>query len=370
MQGIVSLLCQRVFKVNGKPADSASNFTPYFGGPDLPRGCLRDVLAQRVAAVPAGGEIDWVTYYFRDRRLAQDLLDARRRGVRVRVTLDAKPRTGHASERVVAMLSGPDGLGPDLRTVQHRPYPGSRRKPRLHEKLYCFSHPVPEALLGSFNPSGDDPEEQPDIIDEILDQDRGHNFLVAINDPQLVNGLLRHARHIHRGRHGLLERFDPAMNRRLSSGDTTIHFWPRILPNPYSHLLQRFGSGALVRVAASHIKGPGGVRDLVGLRRRGARVEVLAESTHRRVPPAIETTLLRAGVRLRRFEHPEGLPMHNKFVLVEDGNACRTLFGSCNWTSRSRWLNHEIGVITRNRALFETFSQRWDTMLGQFTIHD
>ncbi|MGB5177543.1 MAG: phospholipase D-like domain-containing protein [Gammaproteobacteria bacterium] len=356
--------------MNGKPADSASNFTPYFGGPDLPRGCLRDVLAQRVAAVPAGGEIDWVTYYFRDRRLAQDLLDARRRGVRVRVTLDAKPRTGHASERVVAMLSGPDGLGPDLRTVQHRPYPGSRRKPRLHEKLYCFSHPVPEALLGSFNPSGDDPEEQPDIIDEILDQDRGHNFLVAINDPQLVNGLLRHARHIHRGRHGLLERFDPAMNRRLSSGDTTIHFWPRILPNPYSHLLQRFGSGALVRVAASHIKGPGGVRDLVGLRRRGARVEVLAESTHRRVPPAIETTLLRAGVRLRRFEHPEGLPMHNKFVLVEDGNACRTLFGSCNWTSRSRWLNHEIGVITRNRALFETFSQRWDTMLGQFTIHD
>ena len=213
-------------------ADSPSRFTPYFGGPDLPRGCLRDVLAQRVAAVPSGGEIDWVTYYFRDRRLAQALIDARRRGVRVRVTLDATPRTGHANERVLAMLSGPDGLGPDLRTVQHRPFPGSRRKPRLHEKLYCFSHPAPEALVGSFNPSGDDPEEQPDIIDEILDQDRGHNFLVAINDPQLVNGLLRHARHIHQGRHGLLERFDPAMNRRLSSGDTTIHFWPRISPQP------------------------------------------------------------------------------------------------------------------------------------------
>ena len=356
--------------MNGMAVDSPSSFTPYFGGPDLPRGCLRDVLAQRVAAVPAGGEIDWVTYYFRDRRLAQALIDARRRGVRVRVTLDATPRTGHANERVLAMLSGPDGLGPDLRTVQHRPFPGSRRKPRLHEKLYCFSRPAPEALVGSFNPSGDDPEEQPDIIDEILDQDRGHNFLVAINDPQLVNGLLRHARHIHQGRHGLLERFDPAMNRCLSSGDTTIHFWPRISPNPYSRLLHGVGSGARVRVAASHIKGPGGVRDLVGLTRRGAHVEVLAESTHRRVPPEIESTLLHAGVRLRRFDHPGGLPMHNKFVLVEDGNGCRTLFGSCNWTSRSRWLNHEIGVITGNRALFETFSRRWDIMLGRNTIHD
>jgi len=32
---------------------------------------------RRMAAVPAGGEIDWVTYYFRDRRLAHALLDAR-----------------------------------------------------------------------------------------------------------------------------------------------------------------------------------------------------------------------------------------------------------------------------------------------------
>jgi phosphatidylserine/phosphatidylglycerophosphate/cardiolipin synthase-like enzyme len=323
-----------------------------------------------VAAVPSGGEIDWITYYFRDRRLAQALLNARRRGVRVRVTLDAKPRTGHANERVLAMLAGPDGLGRDLRTLVHKPPPGVSRRPRLHEKLYCFSHPTPAALVGSFNPSGDDPEEEPDIIDEILDQDRGHNFLVAINDPRLVNGLVRHARHIHQCPHGTLERFDPALNRPLGSGDTTVHFWPRVLPNPYSRLLQRVGHGALVRVAASHIKGPGGVRDLVGLTRRGARVEVLTESTHRRVPPAVEATLLRAGVRLRRFDHPGGLPMHNKFVLVDDGNEYWTLFGSCNWTSRSRWLNHEIGVITSNRALFEAFSRRWDAMLGQYAIDD
>ena len=353
--------------MSGKTGDSRPLFTPDFGGPDLPRGCLRDVLAQRVAAVPPGGEIDWVTYYFRDRRLAQALLSARRRGVRVRVTLDARPRTGHANERVLAMLSGPGGLGTDLRSVYHKPFPGSRRRPRLHEKLYCFSHPVPEALVGSFNPSGDEPEEQPEIIEEILDQDRGHNFLVAIRDPVLVSGLVRHARHLHECRHGPLERFDPALNGRLGSAETTLYFWPRIRPNPFSRLLQRFGDGARVRMAASHIKGPGGVRDLTGLTQRGASVEVLAESTHRRVPAEVEASLLRAGVKLQRFEHPDGLPMHNKFMLVENDRERWTLFGSWNWTSRSRWLNHELGVVTSDSTLFETFSRRWDIMLGQQT---
>lgn len=346
------------------------NFDAYFGGPDIPRRYLRDILAERVAAVPAGGEIDWVTYYFRDRPLAQALLDAHRRGVRVRITLDASPRTKHANNRVLAMLSGPEGLGPDLRTLHHRSLPGIRWKPHLHEKLYCFSHPTPEALVGSFNPSGDEPEEEPEIIDQILDQDRGHNFLVAINDSNLVYGLTRHARHIRQCHHGFLERFDRSLNRPLCSGETTVYFWPRYQPHPFSRLLQRFGSQTRVRVAASHIKGPGVTRDFVGLARRGANVEILAESTHRRVPVKVESSLLHAGVRLRRFAHPEGLPMHNKFVLVEEGSECWTLFGSCNWTSRSRWLNHEIGVITSNQALFDTFSRRWDAMVDQYAIDD
>lgn len=346
------------------------SFKAYFGGPDLPRRCLRDLLAERVAAVPAGGEIDWVTYYFRDRPLAQELLDARRRGVRVRITLDASPRTGHANNQVLAMLSGPEGLGPDLRTLHHRPLPGIRWKPHLHEKLYCFSHPTPAALVGSFNPSGDEPEEEPDIIEQILDQDRGHNFLVAINDPYLVDGLVRHARHIQQCSHGFLERFDPALNSPLCSKETTIHFWPRFQPNPFSSLLQRFGNHTRVRVAASHIKGPGVTRDFVGLAQRGASVEILAESTHRRVPLKIESSLLGAGVKLRRFVHPEGLPMHNKFVLIENETECWTLFGSCNWTSRSRWLNHEIGAITSNHGLFETFSQRWKTLVTECNVND
>lgn len=338
------------------------DFKVFFGGPELPPGRLRDLLAERVAAVPAGGAIDWVTYYFRDRPLAQSLLDARRRGVRVRLTLEGSPRTGHANDRVLSMLSGRQGLGEDLTVVRHSPLPGVRRKPHLHEKLYCFSHPTPHALLGSFNPSGDNPEEDPAVIEEIQDQDRGHNALVEIDDPVLVRGLIMHGRYIQGCRHGLLERFQIPLNRPLVSGDTEIHFWPRFSANPISRLLQRFGQGARVRVAASHVKGPGVLRDLLGLASRGSSLEILAERTHRRVPPGIETRLANAGIRLVRFRHPENLPMHNKFVLIEQGDQRWTLFGSCNWTSRSRWLNHEIGVISPAPSLFESFDRCWERM--------
>jgi hypothetical protein len=162
----------------------------YFGGPDCARGRLRDVLAQRVSQVPAGGAIDWVTYYFRDRRLAEDLLAARRRGVTVRVTLEGRPRTPHANDRVVRMLGGPDGLGEGFRLIGRATDSKYQAlwRPRLHEKLYCFSHPEPAAFIGSFNPSGDDPEDSPAVIREIGDQDRGHNLLVELRDRRLVTG--------------------------------------------------------------------------------------------------------------------------------------------------------------------------------------
>ena len=88
-----------------------------FGGPDKPLGHLRDVLAQRVADTPAGGRIDWVTYYFRDRQLAEELLRAHKRGVHVTLTLAATPRAADANQQVMSMLSGTEGLGAGLRAV-------------------------------------------------------------------------------------------------------------------------------------------------------------------------------------------------------------------------------------------------------------
>ena len=99
--------------------------------------------------------------------------------------------------------------------------------------------------------------------------------------------------------------------------------------------------------------------------RTGAKVEILAESTLRRVPEAAELSLTQAGICFRRIIHPAGLPMHNKFVLAKKGNRQWVMFGSFNWTVRSYWLNHEIGAISTNDQLFDAFAERWEVMKAQ-----
>jgi hypothetical protein len=334
----------------------------HFGGPDLPALRLRNLLEKRIAAVPPGGSIDWVTYYFRDRRLAEQLLMAHRQGVKVTVTLEQYPRTAHANEAVIAILSGPGGLNERFRTLSYRKLPTPPAimwKPHLHEKLYCFSHPKPIAFIGSFNPSGDEPEDDPVVLNEIGDQNRGHNLLIGIGDPLLVKSLVQHAQWINRVKNLMFYRFSPAANRVIHGKDTDIYFWPRISSHPVADFLLHLGPGTRIRMAASHIKGAPVVKVIKRIALTGAKVEILAEPTLRRVPLSAERSLIQAGIFFRRIFHPEGLPMHNKFILVEKGKRRWVIFGSFNWTMRSYWLNHEIGAISTNPQLFIEFDQRW-----------
>jgi len=335
----------------------------YFGGPDRPPGCLRDLLSERIDAVPSGGAIDWVTYYFRDRRLAAGLVRARMRGVKVRVTLDGSPRTPRANARMIDLLG--EALDGDLRVVRAASddwFWGRRLRPRLHEKLYIFSDPEPTAFIGSFNPSGDEPELEPDIIREIGDQDRGHNLLVALRDPELVAPLVEHARALHRNRHSVLDRFRPSASRVLQSPGLSLHFLPRWGPHPVDVQLARCGAGHRVRIAASHLSGAASVRVLTALAERGAQIEILAGATERRVPPGVEEQLRSAGVSFERLVHSEGFPMHAKFALIDGRDDHCVIFGSFNWTQRSRHLNREIAAIATDRELFRAFSDHWDSI--------
>ncbi len=337
----------------------------HFGGPDLPAFHLRDVLEARIAATPRGGSIDWVTYYLRDRRLAEELLRAHRRGVKVTVTLERSPRTAHANNKIINMLSGTNGLGSGFRALSlpRLPTPpGMVWKPHVHEKLYCFSHPNPVAFIGSFNPSGDGPDDDRSLLAEIGDQDRGHNVLVGLGEPWVVERLVEHARRMNKARFNTFFRFSPAANRAVKGNEAEIHFWPRVRPHPVVQLLSRLGPGARIRIAASHLKGAAVVKALVRIARAGSSVEILAEPTLRRVPLEVERALIQAEIQLRRVTYPEGLPMHNKFVLAEKDGRRWVIFGSFNWTTRSCWLNHEIGAISCNEGLFDTFEQRWEVL--------
>lgn len=335
----------------------------YFGGPDRPPGYLRDRLAAHIDAVPAGGSIDWVTYYFRDLKLAQALIAARKRGVNVTVSLAGRPRTADANEAVIALLSGPDGLGDGLRVVTFPGLPappGRAWGPQLHEKLYCFSHPKPIAFIGSFNPSGNDPEDRHDIIREIGDHDKGYNALIGLVDARLVAQLVRHARNLHETPPGLLYRFSAEANNAIQGTDTTIHFWPRVRSHPVIYFLNNISSHAHVRIFASHIRAAAAVDFMIELANRGVTLEIFAESTYRRVTSKVEQRLIAAGVQFKRSKNPDDLPMHLKLVLVEDRGQVWSIFGSFNWTKPSFWLNHEIAAISSDPLLFRAFSARCD----------
>lgn len=333
----------------------------FFGGPDLQPRLLRDLLESRVSAVPPAGEILWATYYFRDEALATALVRAKSRGVRVRLTLEACPRTEHANISVLDMLRQDATLGHDCRPLRHcLPDNLLWKKPRLHLKLYYFSHPKPHMLFGTFNPSGNRPED-PRMMAEIGDQDRGHNYLVEITDPRLVSPLRDHLLRLHEHPHGPWERLLPANNRLLSSGETGIYLFPRLRRDVIRRNLLNLPKGATLRMAISHLNDRGAGNMLLHLARQGVRIEILCHDTERRVPQWMET-LLDGHLLFRRYRHPEGLPMHNKFILIDTPRRREVMFGSMNLSRNSLHANHELLAVSRNSSLYDAFLARWEAM--------
>ncbi len=315
------------------------------------------MLQARIEAVPAGGKIDWSTYYFRDRALAEALVAAQARGVAVTVHLEAVPRRASVNREVIAMLKA--GLGSGLRL--HAPAARALRKlhPHLHSKIYCFSHPLPTVLVGSFNPSGDVPEDA-DVIAEIGDQDRGHNMLVESRDPALVTALCHHV--LGMGRAWL--RWRPDQNRIVRTADADAWFYPRLRTAVIDRHLAGLGTGTTISGAISHMKSGFLANALIGAARRGATVRLLVHDTERRVPTATIAQLGQAGIAIARYVHPEGLPMHAKFLLVDDGQDKAAYFGSFNYNPRSRYLNHEILLASRHPEIWSALYRRFVEISG------
>ncbi len=326
---------------------------------------MRDLLLDRVRKAPPGSSIDWVTYYLRHRPLTEELVRARERGVRVRVAIEAAPRIPGANHAAIERLKGPGGLGDGFRAIAHPNVPGFSWRPVLHEKLYCFSHPAPVALIGSYNPVTDDSEGASDdlardVLARIGDMEQGHNALVEIGDARLVAGLVAHVRALHGGSHGLLERFARAPFQSLTSGDTRVHFWPRTGAHPLLRQLRHSERGTRIRIAASHLRGTSAWRDLSRLAKAGFSVTILCDASPRRVQPTLARHLASVGIDIRPVFPVGGVPMHHKFLLVDGTVGQLSVFGSYNWTDRSRWLSHEIAVASRSPSLFTAFAEVWD----------
>jgi phosphatidylserine/phosphatidylglycerophosphate/cardiolipin synthase-like enzyme len=333
-----------------------------FGGPDRPPRALRDVLQAKIEAVPSGGAIDWATYYFRDQALAEALIAASDRGVRVRLCVEGSPRRADVNAAVVARLEA-HGLGSGLRVQRPGRLPALH--PHLHLKVYAFSHPAPVAYVGSFNPSGDLPENDPAIVAEIGDQDRGHNLLVGFTDPVLQAGLAAHIGRLVRHGASSFDRFRPSQNRALVSRGTAIHFFPRLDPAVIDADVDAAGAGTMIRGALSHLKSGPLAGRLIAAARRGADVSLLVHDTERRVPAATVEQLGAGGIRIARYVHPDGLPLHAKFLLIESAAGRLSAFGSFNFNPRSRYLNHELLVRSTDARIADALATRFESIAAE-----
>lgn len=330
----------------------------HFGGPDLPPGALRDLLEERIDTVPDGGTIDWMTYYLRDEGLARALGRAHRRGVRVRLCLEGAPRRRRANDRVIAILkSASEGIGSGLRLIRHL------IPMHLHSKVYTFSHPERHALVGSFNPSCSREAEDAGLIADIGDQNRGHNLLVDIRDEAIVSGLVRRISAIHAGEgwFGLMTHPAAAL---VKGTNADAQLFPQSGPTILDPWLDRLGENSTLRIAASHVRDPSFARRLASLSQTGASITLLTHDSRRRTPDHIEKLLTGSGVDVMRYRHPEGLPMHSKFIVADHGMERWSAFGSYNFTRTSRWLNQEVLVVSGELDLWQSLSQRWIQMIA------
>jgi phosphatidylserine/phosphatidylglycerophosphate/cardiolipin synthase-like enzyme len=257
---------------------------------------------------------------------------------------------------VVAKLLAPaEGLGQGFRSIRHL------LPAHLHEKIYLFSHPAPAALLGSFNPSGNSPED-PIVIRAIGDQDRGHNYLAEIKEPAVVANLRRHILSLAANRRHMLGLF---ANGDLTTDRLRIFYYPRADISLVSRLLsdQKYER---VRIAVSHFSDGHLVRLLARLARSGCEVEVLAHDAPERVRPRIEKFAKASGISFVRYAHPQRLPMHSKFILLSAPGFQRVIFGSMNLTRSSQLLNHEILVAADEAPdIYQTFNARFEHMMAE-----
>ena len=323
-----------------------------FGGPDLPPRRLRDLLQAQVDAAPPGSRIDWATYYFRDRALAEALIRASDRGVRVRLALEPDPRRKGANDAVIAMLRG-HGINGGLRLFRA----AVLDRGHLHAKIYAFSDPD-IAWIGSFNPSGDEPEDA-EVIAEIGDQDRGHNLLLGITRPKLTAVLRRQV--------ASLGRWTPLslkgrlrFNLSVEDAGTRLYFYPRLRPLIVEHAIGGLAAGDRFRGAISHLKKGEFTRQLQLAVARGATVDLLVHDTERRVPSELVAELSGSGVGIVRIADPDDLPMHAKFLLVDHAGERSAWLGSHNFNKKSLKKNAELLLRTTDAEVIAALDRRFD----------
>jgi HKD family nuclease len=333
----------------------------HFGGPDKQVYFLRDLLAKKIDEIEGGGEIFWITYYFRDFYLAEKLIKAADRGVKVTLLLEAKPRIKNANLEVINLLESNKKIS--LNLIRHiKPHKHLfSGMPKIHEKLYYFrNNSRAYAYIGSFNPSGREGDD-PEIVELIGDQDRGHNFLIEIDDKLLLDNLYNHCVYMKDIKHGFIENIK-RWKSQVKSGGMLIYFFPWAKKKVIINYLKMATKGDRLHIAVSHFSSIIIVYNLIKLAKRGVEIKIISHNTNRRFPLKIERLLNSFHIPCLRYDHPKKYPMHNKFIILEKKDNSYVAFGSMNLTVRSLNESHEIFCITNNLNIVREFTLKWKSI--------
>ena len=338
-----------------------SNIDIYFGGPDLAKNQLRDTLLASIQKTPSGATIKWLCYYLNDQAILNALINASKRSVNVTLLIDKHPRLPEVNAISIEQLLKHASPTLKLITLEKKPiwhHLGIKWHAHFHSKCYYFSAPTPHIFIGSYNPTAGYPELSIDIIKEIGDHAISHNVLLKITKHTLVSVLIEHINNMQLNTFINKVRFLPSQNHAYLSDEWQIDFLPRLNPHPINKLLKSHHKPANIKCAISHLKGPG-IKKTLAKANKKHKIELLIETSKRRVPQAVLDFLQKHEITTYQPTLPEHCLMHNKFILYDNGDEKKVMFGSFNWSARSKMLNHEIILSTTNQQVYTSFEERW-----------
>ena len=163
----------------------------------------------------------------------------------------------------------------------------------------------------------------------------------------------------------MLARLSPTHNVTFHSQKWAIDFLPRLSRHPINTLLSKNDSNTYIKCAISHLKGPGTLKPLTAAVKTGKKIELILESSQRRVPNKHLAFLDKNKIKYYQPKLAKNCLMHSKFILYHSDQEHCVMFGSFNWSARSWILNHEVIACSHDKEIVAAFEQRWQQMITQ-----
>ncbi|MDY6967064.1 MAG: phospholipase D-like domain-containing protein [Spirochaetota bacterium] len=337
----------------------------FINKPDSEPSFLLNKLIDMIEDIPKGETLHIAFYYLRNIRMCNALIQAKDRGVKIKILMSGNTyyKTGNVDS--IKFLRN-NGFNENVFRLRHTP---NIMKRRMHLKLFLASKCGSRkyiSLFGTYNPSGND-ENEKDVFDVIGDQDNGYNVMMEIEeDKAIYDYLLKY----------FITLFEKPEGRFMypSKSFRDISFYPS--PSKNNRFLSYIKDleqnvenikNLRIRIAVSHISERVTVKTLCKLAVMGHDIEIIGHDTERRFPKKVEKRLKKHRVMVIRYIHPEGFPMHCKFILSEyndiNGKSYYDLFlGSMNLTNKSYYRNDELLALFSNHTIFEDFSKLYEEL--------